>query len=67
MYLLRDENELDFVKLIDNMRIAITRDLKEAIIFDTVEKAKALNEYIELEQGERYFGIVEIDFKEVES
>ena len=48
-YLLRDSNDMDFIKLIDNEKILTTRNLKEAMIFDDVAKPKALRQYIEIE------------------
>ena len=64
-YLLRDANDLDFIKLIDNEKILTTRDLKEAIIFDDTAKPKALRQYIEMENPNYDLEIVEIEFKEV--
>lgn len=66
MYLLRDEDDYDFIKLIDNKNILTTRDLKEAIMFDDLEKAKALKNYIELEKKYYDLEIVEIEFVEIE-
>jgi hypothetical protein len=64
-YLLRDSQDLDFIKSIDNISILTTRDLKEAMIFDNIEKAKVLKKYIELENEHYNLEIVEIEFKEV--
>ncbi len=64
-YLLRDSNDMDFIKSIDNEKILTTRDLKEAIIFDCTAKAKALKQYIEIENPNYDLEIVEIEFKEV--
>lgn len=66
MYLLRDEDDYDFIKSIDNKSILTTRDLKEAIMFDAIEKAKALKNYIELENECYDLEIVEIEFNVVE-
>ena len=66
MYLLRDEDDYDFIKLIDNKNILTTRDLKEAIMFDDLEKVKALKNYIELEKEYYDLEIVEIEFNVVE-
>lgn len=63
MYLLRDSNDMDFIKSIDNERILTTRDLKEAIIFDDTAKPKALKQYIELENPNYELEVVEIEFK----
>ncbi len=63
MYLLRDSDEYDFIKSIDNKSILTTRDLKEAIIFDDTEKPKALKQYIELENPNYELEVVEIEFK----
>lgn len=65
MYLLRDSENSDFIKSIDNISILTTKDLKEAMIFDNLEKANALREYIELENSYYDLEIVEIQFKEV--
>ena len=65
-YLLRDSRDMDFIKSIDNEKILTTRDLKEAIIFDCTEKAKALKQYIEIENPNYDLEIVEIEFKVVE-
>lgn len=65
MYLLRDENKFDFIKSIDNTSILTTEDLKDAIIFDDVAKAKILKDYIELENSCYELEIVEIDFKSI--
>lgn len=65
-YLLRDSDDMDFIKSIDNTSILTTRDLKEAIIFDDIEKAKALKIYLELENEHYDLEIVEIEFKEVQ-
>ena len=65
-YLLRDSNDMDFIKSIDNTSILTTRDLKEAMIFDDIEKAKALKNYIEMENDNYDLEIVEIEFKEVQ-
>lgn len=65
-YLLRDVNDLDFIKLIDNEKILTTRDLKEAMIFDDTAKPKALRQYIEMENPNYDLEIVEIEFKEIE-
>ena len=62
-YLLRDSQDMDFIKSIDNTSILTTRDLKEAMIFDDVEKAKALMKYIEIENEHYDLEIVEIEFK----
>ncbi len=62
-FLLRDSQDMDFIKLIDNTSILTTRDLKEAMIFDDVEKAKALMKYIEIENEHYDLEIVEIEFK----
>lgn len=66
MYLLRDEDDYDFIKSIDNKSILTTRDLKEAIMFDDIEKAKALKNYIELENEHYSLEVVEIEFNVVE-
>ncbi len=63
MYLLRDSDEYDFIKSIDNKSILTTRDLKEAMIFDDTAKPKALKQYIELENPNYELEIVEIEFK----
>lgn len=63
MYLLRDSDEYDFIKSIDNKSILTTRDLKEAIIFDDTAKPKALKQYIELENPNYELEVVEIEFK----
>lgn len=63
MYLLRDSDEYDFIKSIDNKSILTTRDLKEAMIFDDTAKAKALKQYIELENPNYELEVVEIEFK----
>ena len=65
-YLLRDSNDLDFIKSIDNERILTTRDIKEAMIFDDKAKPKALRQYIEIENPNYDLKIVEINFNEVE-
>ena len=65
-YLLRDSNDMDFIKSIDNERILTTRDLKEAMIFDDIVKPKALRQYIEIENPNYDLEIVEIEFKVVE-
>lgn len=65
MYLLRDENDFDFIKSIDNTSILTTNDLKDAIIFDNAVKAKILKDYIELENSCYELEIVEIDFKSI--
>ena len=65
-YLLRDSNDMDFIKSIDNEKILTTRDLKEAMIFDCTAKAKALRQYIEIENPNYDLEIVEIEFKVVE-
>ena len=65
-FLLRDSQDMDFIKLIDNTSILTTRDLKEAMIFDDLEKAKALRKYIEIENEHYDLEIVEIEFKIVE-
>lgn len=66
MYLLRDSNDMDFIKLIDNNSILTTRDLKEAMIFDDTAKPKALKQYIEMESPSYDLEIVKIEFKEVQ-
>ena len=66
MYLLRDEDDYDFIKSIDNKSILTTRDLKEAIMFDDIEKAKVLKNYIELENEHYSLEVVEIEFNVVE-
>lgn len=65
MYLLRDENDYDFISLIDSTRILTTRELREAIIFDDIEKAKKLKDYIELENEHYDLEIVTIQFEKV--
>lgn len=65
-YLLRDSNDMDFIKSIDNEKILTTRDLKEAMIFDDLAKPKALRQYIEIENPNYDLEIVEIEFKVVE-
>lgn len=65
MYLLRDENDYDFISLIDSTRILTTRELREAMIFDDIEKAKKLKDYIELENEHYDLEIVTIKFEEV--
>lgn len=66
-YLLRDSQDMDFIKSIDNEKILTTRDLKEAMIFDDKVKPKALKQYIEIENPNYDLEIVEIEFKVVES
>ena len=63
MFLLRNENDYDFIKSIDNISILTTTDLKEAMIFDDIEKAKVLKNYIEMENENYDLEIVEIEFK----
>lgn len=65
-YLLRDSQDMDFIKSIDNISILTTRDLKEAMIFDSIDKAKKLREYIESENQDYELEVVEIEFKEVD-
>ena len=65
-FLLRDSEDMDFIKSIDNEKILTTRDLKEAMIFDDVVKPNALRQYIELENSSYDLEIVEIEFKVVE-
>lgn len=65
-YLLRDSDDMDFIKSIDNKSILTTRDLKEAMIFDDLAKPKALKQYIEIESPSYDLEIVEIEFKVVE-
>ena len=65
-YLLRDSQDMDFIKSIDNEKILTTRDLKEAMIFDDIVKPKALRQYIEIENPNYDLEIVEIEFKTVE-
>ena len=65
-YLLRDSQDMDFIKSIDNEKILTTRDLKEAMIFDDIVKPKALRQYIEIENPNYDLEIVEVEFKTVE-
>lgn len=65
-FLLRDSQDMDFIKSIDNEKILTTRDLKEAMIFDDVVKPKALRQYIEIENPNYDLEIVEIEFKVIE-
>ena len=65
-YLLRDSQDMDFIKSIDNISILTTRDLKEVMIFDSIDKAKKLREYIESENQDYELEVVEIEFKEVD-
>jgi len=64
-YLLRDSNDMDFIKSIDNEKILTTRIIQEAMIFDCTAKAKALRQYIEIENPNYNLEIVEIEFKVV--
>lgn len=66
MYLLRDADDYDFLKSIDNIEIKHTENLNSAITCSSLEEAKALKQYIKLVQGDDYFDIVEVEFKEVE-
>lgn len=65
-YLLRDSQDMDFIKSIDNEKILTTRTIQEAMIFDCTAKAKALRQYIEIENPNYDLEIVEIEFKVVE-
>ena len=64
-YLLRDSDDMDFIKSIDNKSILTTRDIKEAMIFDDTAKPRALKQYIEMENPNYDLEIVEIEFKVV--
>lgn len=62
-FLLRDSQAMDFIKSIDNFNILTTRTIQEAMIFDDTAKAKALRQYIEIENPNYDLEIVEIEFK----
>lgn len=65
MFLLRDEGYY-FIQSISNAKIETTSDLSKAILFDNVQKAKALKTYIELDFEYKEIDILEIVLNDVD-
>ena len=65
MFILRDE-DFNFIECISGNTIETTTDLQKAIIFESIEEAKALKNYINISHSYLELDIVEIQFKEVE-
>lgn len=64
MFVLRDEN-YEFIEYITGDTISTTKDLKKAIISDSIAEAQALKTYINFTDSYLELDIVEIQFKEV--
>lgn len=64
MFVLRDM-DYEFLEYINGDTISTTKDLKKAIISDSVAEAQALKTYICLADTYLELDIVEIQFKEV--
>lgn len=65
MFLLRDEGYY-FIQSISNAKIETTNDLSKAILFDNIQKAKALKTYIELDFEYKEIDILEIVLNDVD-
>lgn len=66
MFVIRDE-DCEFIEYINGDTINTTRNLKHAIICNTIEEAKALKQYINIVNEYMELDIMEIVFKEVEN
>lgn len=64
-YLLRNNEDYEYIASINNAKIETTKDLEKVMIFDKLEKAKALKTYINLETDYDTIDILEIELKEV--
>lgn len=65
MFLLRDEGYY-FIQSISNAKIETTSELSKAILFDNIQKAKALKTYIELDFEYKEIDILEIVLNDVD-
>ena len=64
MFVLRNE-DYEFIEYITGDTISTTKNLKKAIISDSIAEAQALKTYIGLADTYLELDIVEIQFKEV--
>lgn len=63
-YVIRDEDNYEFVKSITNKGVETTKELTEAMILYNLKSAEILFEYLTFEINEDYI-IEEIEFKTV--
>ena len=65
-YVIRDEDNAEFVSVISHKGVETSLEIQKALIIDSLDKAKLLLEYIDFHNVEDYV-IEEIEFKVIKT